>query len=207
MKYAVLAITVVAAVANWWSRWRDDARTERWAKPLATVGVIGIAVASGAPTEQVVVATVALVLCLAGDVFLMPMIDRFVFGLASFLLGHLVFVVLFAQYGLDHPWLGAVAMGLTVVLVATGARRIVHGAATYDATLKVPVTAYLFVISAMAVVGFTTGRPWVIAGVTLFVVSDTVLGWRQFVNGARWMPVTIMVTYHGAIASLALSLW
>ena len=70
--------------------------------PLATIGVIGLALVSGAPTEQIVVATIALVLCLAGDVFLMPMIDKFVFGLASFLLGHLVFVVLFAATGIGN---------------------------------------------------------------------------------------------------------
>ncbi len=207
MKYLVVAVTAIAAVADWWSRWREDERVERWAKPLATIGVIGLALVSGAPTEQIVVATIALVLCLAGDVFLMPMIDKFVFGLASFLLGHLVFVVLFVQYGLDRWWLGAVAVVMAGVLVATAGRRIVRGAADRDSALRLPVLAYLCVISAMAVMGWATGMPWVIVGVTLFVISDSVLGWRQFVHGARWMPVTIMVTYHGAIASLALSLW
>ncbi|HAP75100.1 MAG TPA: hypothetical protein DCR14_03370, partial [Acidimicrobiaceae bacterium] len=111
-------------------------RVERWAKPLATIGVIGLALVSGAPTEQIVVATIALVLCLAGDVFLMPMIDKFVFGLASFLLGHLVFVVLFVQYGLDRWWLGAVAVVMAGVLVATAGRRIVRGAADRDSALR-----------------------------------------------------------------------
>ena len=35
----------------------------------------------------------ALVLCLIGDVFLMLPQDLFVFGLASFLLGHLAYIV------------------------------------------------------------------------------------------------------------------
>ena len=47
----------------------------------------------------------------------------------------------------------------------------------------------------------TTGLPWVIAGTTLFVVSDSILGWGQFVHRKGWMPVAIMVTYHGAIGA------
>ena len=53
----------------------------------------------------------------------------------------------------------------------TGARRT-------DATLTIPVCAYLVVIIAMAVVGWATGRGWVVAGSALFVVSDSILGWE-----------------------------
>ena len=34
----------------------------------------------------------------------------------------------------------------------------------------------------MTVCGWATGRGWVIAGTTLFVISDSLLGWRQFVR-------------------------
>ena len=207
MKVALLVATVLVALADWWSRWKDDARVERWAKPLATIGVIGLALVSGAPGDRVAVAVVALVLCLAGDVFLMPMLDKFVLCLASFLLGHLVFIVLFVKYGLDNPTLGGIALMMAAVLIASVGMVVVKGAAAKDRALKTPVLAYLCVISAMAAVGWATGLPWVIAGSTLFVVSDAVLGYRQFVQARPWMPVAIMVTYHGAIASLALSLW
>jgi len=204
---ALFLATGLSALTNWWSRWRDSDRVEAWSKPLTTVLVIAVALASGAPTSQITVAVIALVLCLAGDVALMPVIDKFVVGLASFLLGHVVFIVLFAQYGMDHAVLGAVALVAAGLLAATAGRRIVRGAATQDATLRIPVLAYLAVISAMAVCGWATGKPWVIAGSALFVLSDSLLGWRQFVRQHSWMAVAVMVTYHGAIASLALSLY
>jgi len=50
------------------------------------------------------------------------------------------------------------------------------------------------------------GVPAAIVGSALFVVSDSILGWRQFVAEHRWMPVAIMVTYHGALLGLALTL-
>ena len=207
MQIVLLVATGIAALANWWSRIRPNDRLETWSKPLTTIFVIGLALVSGAPAEQIVVAVIALALCLAGDVALMPAIDKFVVGLAAFLLGHLVFVVLFVQYGLESAALAGVAVILAALLAATIGNVIVQGAAHADPKLKLPVRAYLVVISSMAVVGWSTTMPWVIAGTTLFVVSDSILGWRQFVNQKPWMSLAVMVTYHGAIASLALSLW
>lgn len=207
MHVVLLVAAGLSAAVNWWSRWRDSDRVEAWAKPLTTMLVIGLALSSDAPTGQVATAVIALVLCLEGDVALMPAVDRFVLGLASFLLGHLVFIALFVQYGMPHLALGGVALVLVAVLAATAGRRIVAGAARKDAALRIPVTAYLAVISAMTVCGWATGRVWVIVGTTLFVLSDSLLGWREFVRDHAWMAVAVMVTYHGAIASLALSLW
>lgn len=200
----VVAVAVLVAAVNWSSRLVDSDRVEAWSKPLTTVLVIAVAALADAPAGQRVVAVVALVLCLGGDIALMPAVDRFVVGLASFLLGHVVFVVLFVQQGLDRPGMAITAVALAVLLVATIGRRIVAGAASSDPALRIPVTAYLVVISAMTVVGWSTGRPWVVVGSTAFVVSDSVLGWRQFVGEKRWMGVTVMVTYHLAIAGLAL---
>lgn len=207
LQIALLVATAAAAVTNWWSRVRDDERLERWSKPLTTALVIALALVSGAPTEQVVVATVALTLCLVGDVCLMRPIDNFVAGLSAFLLGHLAFVVLFALYGLDSSTLAGVALILAGVLAASVGRVIVLGAVHSDTALKWPVLAYLVVILGTAVVGWSTTMPLVIVGTTLFVVSDSILGWRQFVGQRPWMAPAIMVTYHGAIATLALSLW
>lgn len=207
MRTILLIATMAVALLDWGSRWWHRERLETWTKPAATLLVIGLALASGAPEGRIAVAVVALTLCLGGDIALMPVIDKFVVGLASFLLGHLVFIVLFVQYGLDSPRLGGLAILVTCVMIMSIGNLIVRGAATQDPALKTPVTAYLLVISTMTAFGWATGEPWVIAGTTLFVLSDAILGWRQFVRERAWMSVAVMVTYHGAIASLALSLW
>jgi uncharacterized membrane protein YhhN len=207
MHAALLTATALSALANWWSRVGHSERIETWSKPLTTSLVIVVALVSGASTAHIVTAVIALALCLGGDVALMSLVDNFVLGLASFLLGHLVFIALFIQYGMPHVALAGVAFALMVGLAATAGRRIVRGAISHDAKLRIPVSAYLLVISAMTVCGWATGRGWVIAGTTLFVISDSLLGWRQFVRERAWMAVAVMITYHGAIVSLALSLW
>jgi uncharacterized membrane protein YhhN len=206
MHAGFMVAALVAALVNWSTRVRPNQLLENISKPLTTLMVIGIAVTSSAPTSQVVVAAIALVLCLIGDVALLSSIDKFVLGLASFLLGHVAFVVLFVLYGLTSTTLGGLALILASLLVITIGRVIVAGATHHDAALRTPVLAYLGIISAMGAVGWATGRWWVVLGSTLFVASDSVLGWGRFVRERRWMSITVMVTYHAAIASLALSL-
>ena len=206
---AIAAIAAGAVLANWWSRLGGERQTvELVSKPLATVaiGAFALLYADGAPTGALVAGGVGFACCLAGDVFLLDAIDRFVFGLASFLLGHLAFVVMFAQLGLDDWQLGGVALIVASMVAGVLGNLIVRGATAQDPKLRLPVLAYLTVISAMMVVGWATGRPAAIVGSTLFIASDSVLGWRAFVRTHTWMPVAVMVTYHGALIGLALSL-
>ncbi|MCY7299135.1 MAG: lysoplasmalogenase, partial [Ilumatobacteraceae bacterium] len=150
MQVVLLTATALSALANWWSRVTNSDRIEVWAKPLTTMFVIGLALANESPTGQVATAVIALVLCLWGDISLMAPIDNFVLGLASFLIGHVVFVVLFSQYGLPHVALGAVALALMAVLAATAGRRIVSGAVAEGPALRTPVVGYLALIAALA---------------------------------------------------------
>jgi alkenylglycerophosphocholine/alkenylglycerophosphoethanolamine hydrolase len=208
---AIIAVSIVAALAvisDWWSKWRDRARVEMIAKPAATIaiGVLAVLIADDVSAAALIAAIVGFVCCLAGDIALLPAVDKFVVGLASFLVGHAAFVVMFVLLGLDTWWLGLVAVAGVVAIAVFVGRPIVSGARTTDAALVVPVQLYLTVISAMAVAAWATGRPAAVVGSSLFVLSDSVLGWRQFVTGRRWMPVTVMVTYHGALAGLALTL-
>lgn len=212
MQVTLLAATALAAITNWIARWRDNQGVETWVKPLTTMLVIGLAIANDAEIKYSGIAVLALVLCLEGDIALLPAIDKFIVGLASFLLGHVAFIVLFVRYGMPHRGLGAIAIGGAVVLAATAGRVIVRGAARKDPALRIPVVAYLLVICTMTVCGWATGRGWVIAGTTLFVISDTLLGWGRFareeeMDDVKWHSVAVMVTYHAAIAALALSLW
>lgn len=209
MLTAAVIVFLLVAAANWWSRWTDDDRLELWTKPLATILVIVVAVIAGSGGDQsatvVTLTVVALVFCLAGDVALMPQVDRFIVGLGAFLVGHLVFVVALAAAGLEQPLLAAGAAVLIGPCIAVVGRHVVSGAQAKDPALTGPVVAYLTVISAMALVAWATGNTAAIIGATLFLISDSILGWRKFVSQARWMAVAIMVTYHGALLGLALA--
>jgi uncharacterized membrane protein YhhN len=200
-------VFAIAAVANWWSRWTDDRSVELWSKPLALIALIGVALTLD-PIDPATRSwfVVALVCSLAGDVFLLDGDKRFIPGLVAFLLAHLAYTV-----GLvvapDWSWSGfGAALVAMALLAGTIGVQIVRAARRSTPVLGPAVTAYLLAISVMFCAAAATGNWFAIVGAALFVASDSVLGWRQFVGSARWMPVTIMVTYHLGQAGLVASL-
>lgn len=203
MFVAALVVTGVLALANWWSRLADNDWVEEITKPLVTIGAIAVALTGGGPTKVVVVCVVALVFCLIGDIALLPRVDKFIVGLAAFLVGHLAFDVMFFVDCLRSARLAGLALVVVGIVAAVAAPTILSGAAAHK--ISKPVALYLLVISSMVVFGWATGNWAAMAGSVAFIISDTILGWREFVSKRPWMPVAIMVTYHLAIVLLAIA--
>lgn len=204
--WVLLALAVPVAAANWWSRARDDAGLERLTKPTVTVLLAAAAVLlEPASSGMRAWFVVALVLCLAGDVLLLP-VERFVPGLAAFLAAHVAFTAGFVAGGLPHvKWAGFALMVLPIPAALVGLR-VIRGAERTSPALAKPVALYLGAISLMVVLSIAHANPWGVAGAALFFVSDGLLGWNKFVARLPWAPVAIMATYHGALAGLVLAL-
>ncbi|CAN5669356.1 lysoplasmalogenase [soil metagenome] len=198
------ALAAAFALTDWWATWVGRVTVRYVAKPATLVALIGVAVTVD-PTVSSTIRTlmvVGLVLSLAGDVFLMLDEKWFVAGLASFLLGHVAYVVALqlAPTSLVFTLLG---LAVVAVCIATFGRRIVQGVATGDQRDMVPpVIAYLVVISAMVVSAFGTRAPWAIVGAGLFYASDATLAWNRFLDERRFGHIAVMVTYHLGQAGL-----
>ncbi|MPZ69354.1 MAG: hypothetical protein GEU71_07475 [Actinobacteria bacterium] len=203
--WVALVAAGVLAVGDWTAVLKKSKRLEYFLKP-ATLAFLIVAAATidASDDAQRVAFAVALCFGLVGDVFLM-LPDRFVPGLAAFLLGHVSYIVgLRIESGSGTAWTVA-----TVVLVVAGfplARRIVRGASEHNASLGNPVAAYTAVITLMVSAAVVTGEPLAIAGALLFYLSDTLIGWSRFVRPAAWAPLGIIVTYHLGQALLVASL-
>ena len=198
----LLGMAAVFAVADWVAVARGSKLLEYVAKPATTALLAGVALTL-VPEDETrrLWFVVALVLCLAGDVFLMLPKDRFVAGLASFLLGHLAYV---AGFGLGEAW--PWSLGVAVVAAAVGTPILRALLAKGDKELVGPVVAYMAVITVMVACAIGTGDAVAIAGAALFMGSDSLIAWNRFVRPRAWAPVTIMVTYHLGLTGLVLSL-
>ena len=193
-------LTGAVMLANLWAVGRDRRDIERVTKPAAMVGLLAVAALAGAgDTASGRWLLLALVLGLVGDVLLLDDSQpRFVAGLAAFLIGHLAFVASFAAAGQDRPGWGWFGLAVLSASLAVG-RGILPGArAAGGPPLTAAVAAYMLVIGAMAVTGWATGLLLVGLGVSLFVVSDTVLALGRFVAARPWTRPVTMLTYHGA---------
>jgi uncharacterized membrane protein YhhN len=207
--WALLVVAAGFAVGDWVSRVRPPvpgsvSRLEYVCKPATLLALVGVALLVD-PThgDERTWFVLALVLSLAGDVFLMLPSDRFVAGLAAFLLAHVAYVVGLNLHS-DGVWWWAVpvvvVVGVLGVRLVRGIRRSAHP------ELIAPVLLYVAVIAAMGTSALASGNPWAAGGAVLFMGSDALIGETRFVRPYAWAPVTIMVTYHLGQAGLVLSL-
>lgn len=205
---AAIAMVVFGASAagDWFAVASSSKRLQYLFKPLALIALVLAAIVLD-PTDDArrALFVLALVLSLAGDVFLMLPRDLFVAGLGSFLLAHLAYIAGFAQ---DGGSLGAIALSFVVIAAGVGLLgvRIVDGARGADRRLAAPVSIYILAIVVMAAMAVADGSLLAATGALLFLVSDSLIGWTRFMQPVPWAPVTIMVTYHAAQFLLVLSL-
>lgn len=160
------------------------------------------------PADEVAraVLVVALVFCVAGDVFLMLPRDAFLPGLGSFAVAQILFTVSFA---LREPTLTGAIVGVVAVVVGATvlARRFIGALRRSGSGSMVPaILVYVTVISAMVVSAVAGGSPVAIAGAVLFMISDSLIAEERFVTSRRWQRLVIIVTYHMALAGLVLGL-
>lgn len=205
MFYALIAATLVIAAADWVAVAVGNRRLEHVVKPL-TMAVLIAAALSMSEADPAVARwwiVAGLVASLAGDVFLM--LDRFLPGLASFLVGHVLYIVAFITMGLGGTLfvLGAALVAVSIRMVGV---KVVQGAAEQDRNLGLAVTAYILVISLMVAAAFATARPAAIIGAVLFYASDACIGWSRFRSEFPHHRTIIMVTYHLGQVGLVLSL-
>lgn len=205
--FLLLALALVVAAGDWIAVTSDNRVLEYVCKPLTMVMLIATLIALDVDDPTVKTwFLVALALCLVGDVFLMLPQDLFVFGLGSFLLGHVAYV---AGMHVDGVVLLRFGIGVLLVLAAMGIigmRILAAVRAGEEPELTGPVVAYMTVISVMVATAIGTGRTLGVLGAASFYASDALIAWNRFVSETRHHRLAIMVTYHLAQAGLVLSI-
>jgi uncharacterized membrane protein YhhN len=205
--WLLFGFAAVLAVADWVAVARGNRRLQYFCKPATMLALVGVA----ATLHPNVVAqqrwwVLALGLGLAGDIVLMLPRDRFAAGLATFLLGHMAYILGFRVAGVDPP-LALRYLALLAVPVAIGLIPVIRGIVKVgERELVAPILLYSLVIGAMAASALASHSPPAAAGALLFVVSDGLIAYRRFVTQQPWMPIAVIVTYHLGQAGLVLSL-
>ena len=176
-------------------------------KPLtvALVTLVALQTKHATAAQYKLLIIAGLACSLAGDVFLMLPRDRFVAGLASFLVAHVFYIIAFAS----GAWRPGVLAGA--------------GLATYGALmlvflwkglgkLKAAVVVYVGVILLMAWAALSRAQTTVdgggalaAVGALLFVASDSALAWDRFRGDFKSARAVVLATYFAAQWLIALS--
>ena len=148
------------AAIDWFSVWRALPRVEQVAKPAVMVAFILLALGIDAdPSAARWLVVVGLAFGLAGDIFLLPQVDRFLAGLGAFLLGHGFYVAGFATMDLAFIGIvgGCAAAAVLLLYLGWPIMQRVRGG-----PFAAPVSAYLAMTVTVVIFATATHR-WPIA--------------------------------------------
>jgi len=207
-KFTVLFVLIALAelLAVYYS-WRFE-WLEYITKPLILLSLMGFLVVStkGISCKFKSIILIALVFSWFGDMFLM--IDEkfpvlFIFGLASFLISHLLYIFAFNQNAhppLDvplikkHPWI--------IFLLIVSGSYIFKTLQPGLGEMVVPVIVYLMAILAMFVFALNrwgkvnrSSFLWIVFGALFFIISDSILAFDKFHEHINNAHLIIMATY------------
>lgn len=199
-------MAVLVAALLWASRAKN--KTLEWiVKPLAALTFILAGALLGAlETAWGKVLFAGLILAAIGDVLLIPKGKRtFLAGLVAFLLGHVAYAVAFVVRGIVWSWTLAAAGGL--ILVAIPVLRWLWP--NVERKMRVPVAAYIVVITSMVALAFGTfgahGGALVVIGAVGFYLSDLAVARERFVKAEFLNRLWGLPLYFGAQLVLAAS--
>ena len=176
-------------------------------KPLTSFLILFLPILFKAPSEKAYAKpiVIGLLFCLLGDTFLL-FESYFVFGLSAFLIGHLFFLFAFVK---KQGWHKNLILGLLLVIVAASLCVLIQ---TKLNELLLPVVLYMTVIVLMSWQGWglalnskTKNLKNVGVGVSLFMVSDTLLAINKFYVPFPFSGIFILGAYWGAIYLIAKS--
>jgi len=169
-------------------------------KPLTTFLIILLAVRFRNSYSKRIL--LGLIFCLFGDSFLL-FENYFIFGLVSFLIGHLFFLYAFIKV---QGWQWPIKIGGILVTVALSILALSY--ANLD-TLLIPVLFYISIIVLMSWQGIALTQGGVPTyknvgwAVSLFLLSDGLLALNMFYIPFIFSGITILSTYWLAIFLLA----
>lgn len=178
-------------------------------KPLTMVFIILIALRAEASSPLYKYMVIAgLLFSLLGDIFLMLPSDRFIFGLASFLVAHLCYIAAFTFDGARRPML---LTALPLLLYGLVMLRLLL---PHLGKLKMPVVVYMLVILLMVWQALNrcinlggSGSLLAFLGATLFAASDSLLALNRFRRRFASAQLLILSTYFTAQWLIAVSVW
>lgn len=201
---------VLCVVLLLWAERRDDALWRWIAKPAASLAFVAAALAAGA-TESTFGLWVlaALILCMAGDILLIPSSEKaFLGGMGAFAAGHAAYIGAFLS-GAPSPGGLFIALALGMTVFAGLSLRWLW---PHLGPFRGPVAAYAGIIAVMTTASVLAAPPdkvapslLVIAGAVGFAVSDIAVAREKFVKPGFINKLWGLPLYYGAQLMLAAS--
>ena len=212
IKKSTIVISIVyliLAIITIYSRVYNINDIQNIAKPLLMPTLMFLVYKNGKlSTKYMKFVFFALFFSMLGDVFLMPLVDNFIIGLANFMIAHIIYIIAFYKDNSDKLLLGlskrkilsvSLLIGLVILLWILINGMIITDTPTF---LMIAVVIYAMVISIMSLNTISVfgnrnilGNKLVLIGAVLFMFSDSIIALNKFVSPIEFSGLYIMTTY------------
>ncbi|NBI30890.1 lysoplasmalogenase [Chengkuizengella marina] len=147
----------------------------------------------------------ALIFSIIGDILLMLPSDRFIQGLISFFIAHVVYVVAFPEFHEISGYSITVAILLILCTIVFALSIIPAVRREGGMLLIIAVLAYMGIITLMVYKAVISGEIILILGAISFYISDAILAWNRFIKTYPLGEFMLMFTYFLAQTFIAYS--
>ena len=172
----------------------------------SAVGLLAVFVLMNLQSINHLLLFLALAASVGGDVLLeVPHESSFTRGLTSFLVAHIMFILLYAKNRMLAEDITALRVRIAALMWALAAVS-AYFLYPYLGEMAMPVITYSVVLAAMATTALFSKFPVKLVGVgaLLFVLSDAVLGARQFGTVPEYTSYIVWAAYY--LAQLLMTL-
>ncbi len=162
-------------------------------KPLPILCLLLLVYFSQLENTVKTILSAALIFSMAGDIGLtLPLEKQLELGLVCFLFAHMTYIYLFIKGSSIHfSWIKT----LLSILIACISSLMLYLLYPYLGPMTLPVLVYVAVITVMGL--FALQMNWIIAfGAVLFMLSDALIAFNQFVFKQADFMFWIMLTYY-----------
>ncbi len=201
----IITLFIIISVVELYAVKIDNQKLRYFSKPLLMPLLILIYILGTLNIDYALVA--GLIFCLFGDLFMLGSKSKtiyFISGLSSFLVGLVIYAIIFAQ---SSGWLTNLPTYYYLFLIPyfAGATIFYKKLRPELNAMKIPVVIYICVLVCMSFAALTRGHVysgiqfWLpFTGSILFITSDTIIAYDQFLGKEKTSRVSIMLTYISA---------
>ncbi len=136
---------------------------------------------------------IGFIFSLLGDIFLMNIVDKFIFGLASFLIAHVFYIIAFSKRKKQLNIISSIPFYVVAGIL-------IFFFYPYLGDMKVPVIIYILVIITMVwraflQRNFNNVAVYALIGAVLFAISDTNIAFTKFVQDYDYSKIVTITLY------------
>jgi uncharacterized membrane protein YhhN len=207
MKKIALILFALTSVGEIISIISDNSFLDHLCKPLIMLTLGAYYLLSVTSEHRSISVVLAIIFSFVGDTFLLYEKESpsfFMFGLLSFLIAHILFIVAYRQHRFENTedklhGIHRIRFAFPIILAGTGLVVVLYPTL---GDLQIPVMVYALALTLMVVQALfrlhrTSNKSFwmVLTGALLFMVSDSTLAINKFLQPVAYASLFIMLTY------------